>query len=91
MAWEISISPEGWSEIYDACHAKSKMFLFDAVNEARQQAGKKKIPRRWRSSISQSALADEAYLFTTENRTCDNGGFKYWIDKKGFYKVELSV
>lgn len=89
MAWEISISHEGWQEIYEACHRKSKTWLFKAINETLHQKGKKKYPQKQFRTLSQEALADEAYRLIEETNTCDIGGFNYWIDPQGCYKIEI--
>ena len=90
MAWSISISPEGWQEIYEACHRCKKSFLWDAVNETLRQQKQPTLPRKYRKQTTQENLADNAYLFIHSTNTCDNGGFKFWIDPKGYYKVTIS-
>lgn len=90
MAWSISISHEGWQEIHEACHRKSKTWLFKAINEARSQKGIDKIARKQFPILSQETLAEAAYLLIEETNTCDNGGCNFWIDPKGFYKIKIS-
>jgi len=77
MAWSISISHEGWQEIHEACHNKSKTWLFKAINEARKQKGIDKIAGKQFSILSQEALAEEAYRLIEETNKCDNGGFNF--------------
>lgn len=90
MAWSISISPEGWQLIYEACHQKSKTWLFKAINEARHQGKEKRMPQKLLKMLSQETLANEAYQLIQKTNTCDNGGFYYWIDAKGYYKIKIS-
>ncbi|RXK81157.1 hypothetical protein [Filimonas effusa] len=90
MAWSISISPDGWNDIYDACHASEKHFLLDAINETASQKGFPGISDAAAEEIAQEALANLVFQIIQETDTCDNGGGKYWIDPKGFYKIDLS-
>ena len=89
MAWSISLSPEGWLLVSKACLTKSKQWLFAAVNEARRQTTQKPHTKKRYRLISQDELAEEAYQFIRQTNTCDNGGFKYWIDEEGYYKIEI--
>jgi hypothetical protein len=90
MAWSISITPEGWQSLYEACHDQSKTWLFKAINEARKQMKEKRLPKKLMKQISQEAVANEAYQWIEKTNTCDNGGFYYWIDSKGYYKLKIA-
>ena len=89
MAWSISITPEGWNEIYEACHASEKQFLLEAINETAAQKGIAGISVEAGNEISQESLADLVFQIIHDTNTCDDGGFKYWIDPKGYYKITL--
>ncbi|RFM34412.1 hypothetical protein [Chitinophaga silvisoli] len=91
MAWSISITPEGWNEIYEACHGCEKHFLLEAINETAIQKGIPGISEDAAKEISHEALANIVFEIIQETDTCDNGGFKYWIDPKGFYKIDLQL
>lgn len=89
MAWSICITPEGWEEIYECCHKQSKTWLFQAINEARQQQKEKRHPRRLFKNLGQDSLADEAFRWIERTNTCQNGGYGYYIDREGYYQIEL--
>lgn len=102
MAWEISITSEGWGELYEACHELSKESLITAITddyfEALEQKGfeyidcKKralKLKYKLETYASQECLADQAYQLIEQNNTCDNGGYRYWIDREGYHGVTL--
>lgn len=89
MAWSISISQEGWEAVYDACHQQTKGFLFKAVNKFRKDNRQKTILLKHYPQISQQKLAEEAFEAIRKTNTCDNGGYHYWIDKEGFYKIHI--
>ncbi|BAV04428.1 hypothetical protein SAMN05421788_110162 [Filimonas lacunae] len=90
MAWSISITPEGWSMIREACHQQTRTFLIQAIQEASSQLrikGRSKI--NWHLASTET-LADKAFSLIEQTNTCDNGGFYYWIDLKGYYKMHLA-
>jgi hypothetical protein len=89
MAWEISISPEGWQEIQEACHTKSKTWLFKACNEARRQYNTIRLPQKLLKHLRQEALADEAYQWIETTNTCKVGGYSFYIDPKGYYLIDF--
>jgi len=103
MAWEISITAEGWSEVYEACHELDKKKLLDAITddyfEALEKQGfdytdckKRALKLRYKleTYASQEGLADTAYELIEKNNTCDNGGYRYWIDREGYHGVTLT-
>ena len=100
MAWAISITVDGWSEIRDQleswdrdaliaaiCDDKFEM-VHDKANE--HHAQRAALAERQRlESFPHDCLVDRAYELIEQNNTCDNGGFAYWIDREGFHKVHL--
>lgn len=90
MAWEISITPEGWQGLYTTLQHKSKTWLFKAVNAARYGAGEKRLPQRLFKQLAQEGLANEAYDWIHKTNTCDNGAHHYYIDKEGWYTVQIA-
>ena len=40
--------------------------------------------------LDHSDLVDAAMDAIENNNTCDNGGFRYWIDREGYHGVTLS-
>lgn len=90
MAGSICISPNGWEQLYDACHKQNKTWLFEAVNEARSQNNQKRLPRKLLKKLAQDTLADEAFGWIEKTNTCENGGFSYWIDPKGYCQIKIS-
>lgn len=104
MAWEISITAEGWQDIYDALHsdkwnvnALSNALADDDFEDAEHNSDNPIEPTQeyWDkqkakySALPKDVLADEAYSRVERNNTCDNGAFNYWIDRQGYHKVEL--
>ena len=100
MAWAISITVDGWSEIRDQleswdrdaliaaiCDDKFEM-VHDKANE--HHAQRAALAERQRlESVPHDCLVDRAYALIEQNGTCDNGGFGFWIDREGFHKVHL--
>jgi hypothetical protein len=101
MAWSISISSEGWNDIYEACHKMDRNELIDAIADDYFEKNYLKgfihqFNNRFFDYVytleryaSQEALADLAFDLIQENDTCDNGGFEYWIDQDGYHTVSL--
>ena len=100
MAWEISISAEGWAEIREKLDGWERVDLIAAIADDKfeavyEKAGMKDAKRaataerRRISGLPQDVLADRAFELIQQNNTCDNGGFAYWIDREGYHKVLL--
>lgn len=100
MAWEISISAEGWSEIREKLDVWNHEDLIAAITDDKfemvyEKAGMdhaKRAADALRKRIDElphDVLADRAFELIEQNNTCDNGGFGYWIDREGYHKVWL--
>ncbi|ACU60695.1 hypothetical protein [Chitinophaga pinensis] len=89
MAWSISISIEGWEEIREACHEKSKRWLLNAINAYNRYHGVTALNRKRLKDYSRETLADEAFACIEATNTCNNGGFVYWIDPQGYYTITI--
>jgi hypothetical protein len=100
MAWEISISSEGWAEIRDKLEGWSRNQLIDAIaddkfelvyaNAALEHAELAANAERKRlANLPIDVLADRAFELIETNNTCDNGGWNYWVDREGYHKVSL--
>lgn len=102
MAWEISISAEGWDEIREALEEWSKEDLISAIcddfyetlveygiENGMAQGFADTYGISMRMYAPHDALVDTAFKRIEANNTCDNGGFAYWIDRDGHHKVEL--
>jgi hypothetical protein len=90
MSWSISITQEGWQNIYDNLGLQSKRYLAEAIREDHHaKTGKKRYPINL-LKLPHDVLVDKAYELIEENDTCDNGGWNAWIDKEGWYKVSIS-
>lgn len=48
------------------------------------------VCRKSLAYLSDADLVDLAVERIEENNTCDNGGFRYWIDRQGYHGVTLS-
>jgi hypothetical protein len=100
MAWEISITADGWQEIRDKLDDWDRASLIAAITEdtfervehkADQHHAKRAADaeRKRLEDLPHDVLADRAYELIEANNTCDNGGFGYWIDREGYHKVWL--
>lgn len=100
MAWEISISAEGWTEIRAALEEWSRESLIEAIADDKfeevysksddHHAGRASAAERKRlERLPHDLLVDRAFELIEQNGTCDNGGWAYWIDREGYHRVEL--
>ena len=100
MAWEISISAEGWSEIREQLDNWSAESLVSAICDDKFEAVYDKAgqdhasraadaERKRLERLPHDWLADRAFELIEQNNTCDNGGWAYWIDREGYHKVHL--
>ena len=100
MAWEISISAEGWAEIREQLEQSTRDELIAAIADdkfeavyasadSHQAERAAKAERERLSDLPHDVLVDLAFKLIEQNNTCDNGGFAYWIDRAGYHKVEL--
>ena len=101
MAWEISISNEGWAEIREKLESWTCKELIVAITDDKfemvmEKAGQHHAERaaaaehKRLADLPHDLLADRAFELIEQNSTCDNGGFGYWIDREGCHKVWLS-
>lgn len=101
MAWEISISTEGWTEIREkldewTCEKLIAAITDDKFEMVLEKAGQHHAERAAAAErnrltdLPHDLLADRAYELIEQNNTCDNGGFGYWIDREGYHKVWLN-
>lgn len=104
MAWEISITSEGWRDIYNACRREDKEKLARAIvtDESCEPEWQDLLHRDYKvwdlryterqaelMELPHDVLADMAYDLIETNNTCDNGGFAFWIDREGYEKIYL--
>ncbi len=100
MAWEISITAEGWQEIREKLDDWDRASLVSAITDdtferveklADQHHAKRAAAaeRKRLEELPHDVLADKAFELIEANNTCDNGGFGYWIDREGYHKVWL--
>ena len=100
MAWEISITAEGWQEIRAKLDHWDRAALIAAITDdtferVEQVAGQyhaqraADAERKRLEDLPHDVLADRAYELIEANNTCDNGGFGYWVDREGYHKVWL--
>jgi len=100
MAWEISMSMEGWGDVRCNLHAMDKQELIDAIADDELEA-METMPgdsdeicaarKAELDQLDQDTLADAAYDLIAEHNTCDNGGHAVWIDRQGFHTVSVSL
>lgn len=100
MAWEISITAEGWAEIREKLEDCSREDLIAAIADDKFEAVYEKAgmdhakraadaERKRIDDLPHDVLADRAYELIEQNNTCDNGGYGYWIDREGYHKIRL--
>ena len=100
MAWEISITAEGWAEIREKLDEWKREDLIAAITDDKFEAVHEKAgmehakraadaERKRIEDLSLDVLANRAFELIEQNGTCDNGGFGYWIDREGYHKVWL--
>ena len=105
MAWEISITQDGWQEIHDELSNQRKWpkamlihaiadDLFEALEHSTDLDLAKLIKqietrKKELRKLYRNNLVDIAFELIEKNNTCDNGGFAYWIDREGYHKVYL--
>jgi len=106
MAWSISISQEGWADIRKELETWDRQRIIDALADdefERVEQSNEADPdnadspedaaydkRRNLESAAHDTLVDAAMDAIESNNTCDNGGFRYWIDREGYHGVTLS-
>lgn len=101
MAWEISISPEGWQEIRDELEQWEDDDLIEAICDDKfevvyEKAGYDHAQRAFDAAkqrlegLPHDELVDRAFELVEFNGTCENGGYGYWIDREGFHVVWLA-
>ena len=101
MAWEISIKQEGWQELHKQCHLQDKETLAKGLADYNYETfhgtfNKTPNPHHkgywnWKKLVTlpHDILADAVYKCIETVNTCDNGGFKYWIDWEGYHTITL--
>lgn len=103
MAWEISMTTEGWESVREALRNPrkwSKRKLVNALCDDRfemvlHKGGEKHAvraaaaQRKRLNALPHDALADLAMDSIESNNTCDNGGWAVWIDREGCWTVPV--
>ena len=100
MAWEISITAEGWQEIRQQLGNWNKEDLIEAICDDRfemvyEQAGHDHAQRAFDAekkrleTLPHDVLVDRAFELVEQTHTCENGGYAYWVDREGFHIVWL--
>ncbi len=100
MAWEISISAEGWAEIREKLEDWSSDQLIDAMCDDIFEAVYDKADlehatlaataeRKRIADLPHDLLVDRAFELVEQNNTSDNGGWACWVDRQGYHKVSL--
>jgi len=101
MAWEISITAEGWQEIRDELEQWEPDDLIEAICDDRfemvyEKAGHDHAQRAFDAEkkrlegLPHDILVDRAFELLEQTNTCENGGYAYWIDREGFHVVWLA-
>lgn len=106
MAMEISISEDGWGDIYNSLsEATDSNYLAKAVSAAEMKIKiaemdepnldflekERKLRERELIAYARETLPDLAYELVKKNNTVDNDGFNFWIDSDGEFKVNSNA
>jgi len=100
MAWEISMSGEGWDNVRRNVYAWPKEKLYAALCSDYAQKmyaqgdDNEEHAREYAEIITDfphDVLASEIYDIIVSNNTADNGGAVVWVDLAGDYKVPVDL
>jgi hypothetical protein len=92
MSWEISISAEGWNDIYQTLHQLTfreklvEAIVNDEWTEDLGLEGFDTLKQKY-TDTPLDVLADVVYSKIEEINTCDNGGNGYWMDREGYCQL----
>lgn len=92
MSWEISHTTEAWENVRSRLSLKKwKPDLAKALNsddEAKHEEDETHEIKsvRFYSLLPQDVLVDAVMDRIEEHRTCDNGGFEFYLDREGWYR-----
>jgi hypothetical protein len=104
MAWEISMSSEGWGELYETLHnpeLTSKKTLAKGLGDYNYEKfhgyhSVKANPYHkgfwsWKKfmKLPHDVLADTVYNCIEEINTCNNGGNGFWVDPEGYNRIYI--
>ena len=99
MAWEISHSVEAWDNARRNLGEWDRERLILAITDDAFEAAEQREdgdPMQAADSVREligelphDLLVDRAVELIEEHRTCDNGGFSFWIDREGFHTVSV--
>jgi len=102
MAWEISISQEGWQQIREALKVMPKEDLCKAIADYNYETfhgyystlGNPHHKGNWSAlklmKLDRESLEEKVFECIEEVNTCDNGGYRYWIDPEGYHNVDIN-
>lgn len=100
MAWSISITDEGWQDIYKALQSWPKEDLVDALLDAEAEEAEEEgqtLDCQWYRDMKalytiyeRDTLVNMCYERIEQTGTCDNGRYAYWIDREGYWKVVVT-
>ena len=93
MAWEISISAEGWAEVREQLETWGRDDLIAAITDDKFEAVFQKADQHHAEraanaergrleKLPHDILVDRAFELIEENGTCDNGGWAFWIGRR---------
>lgn len=92
MAWEISITADGWNDIYQTLHQLTdrekliEAIVNDQWTEDMGLEGFDVLKKKY-ADTPHDVLADIVYGKIEEINTCDNGGNGYYMDSEGYCQL----
>lgn len=89
MAWEISISGNGWVDLRNSLLIMAKKWLFDAYNHQANIEGEKPLTSAAYKIISKEDFVDIICGIVERVNTTNNGGFVFWVTSDGLYSIHI--
>ena len=102
MAWEISMTAEGWRLVWEELTTKwTQEQLIQAIVDDEYESIEHIVGRNLLDCIdwlhhkaelgrlAHDILVNECMELIEEHNTCDNGGHAVWIDREGYHRVTI--
>ena len=103
MAWEISMTAEGWSQVRHnlQCHTSREALIVGLTDSKFEEVEKfgglghaKRAADALKARIEAlpiNILANACMELIEKHNTCNNGGFAVWIDPEGYQTAPVSL
>jgi len=102
MAWEISMTPEGWNNVYRNLQVMDRVDLEEAIiddmiEDAEHNEGvdytedQLDEKRNFLGELPGDVLVDLVFEMIEKHNTCENGGFEVYMDREGYHTVKVDL